>query len=115
MFCVAPRCSSTAHRACDLADALDGLADCLDRVDRFLGRKLHARDLATDFLGRLGGLSGELLTSWATTAKPGPASPALAASIVAFSANSMICSAIEAISFTTSPVRAPGFESLVIL
>jgi hypothetical protein len=27
-------------RACDLADALDGLADCLDRTDRFLGRKL---------------------------------------------------------------------------
>jgi hypothetical protein len=68
-------------RACDLGDALDGLAD---RAHRFLGRKLHAGDLAGNFLGRLGDEALDLL---ATMAKPRPASPALAASIVAFSAN----------------------------
>jgi hypothetical protein len=35
------------------------------------------------------------LTSFATTAKPLPASPARAASIVAFSASRFVCSAIE--------------------
>ena len=44
-------------------------------------------------------------TSWATTAKPRPASPARAASIVALSARRLVCSAIAVISFTTSPMR----------
>src|SRR5437868_8608322 len=30
----------------DIADALDGLADRLDRADRLFGRKLHVTDLA---------------------------------------------------------------------
>src|SRR6202041_1463489 len=37
---------------------------------------------------------GSALTSWAPTAKPRPASPARAASIVAFSARRLVCSAI---------------------
>ena len=52
-----------------------------------------------------------VLTSWATTAKPRPASLARAASIVAFSASRLVCSAIEVISLTTSPLRAPASES----
>jgi len=55
-----------------------------------------------------------VLTSWATTAKPRPASPARAASMVAFSANRLVCSAIEVISLTTSPMRAPASESCAI-
>jgi len=46
------------------------------------------------------------LTSEATTAKPRPASPARAASMVAFSAKRLVCSAIEVISFNTSPMRS---------
>ena len=44
------------------------------------------------------------LTSVATTAKPLPASPARAASIVAFSASRLVCSAIEVIAWTISPI-----------
>ena len=52
-----------------------------------------------------------LLTSCATTAKPRPASPARAASMVALSASRLVCSAIEVISFTTSPIRAPASDN----
>src|SRR5881227_3892200 len=48
--------------------------------------------------------SASALTSEATTANPRPASPARAASMVAFSANRLVCSAIAVISFTTSPI-----------
>ena len=44
------------------------------------------------------------LTSEATTAKPLPASPARAASIVALSAKRLVCPAILRISLTTSPI-----------
>ena len=43
-------------------------------------------------------------TSDATTAKPRPASPARAASMVAFSASKLVCSAIAVMSLTTSPI-----------
>src|ERR1044071_6196922 len=50
------------------------------------------------------------LTSAATTAKPLPASPARAASIVAFSANRLVCAAI----FEISPAsRADTLRGLV--
>src|ERR1700741_2045243 len=45
------------------------------------------------------------LTSCATTAKPRPASPARAASIVALSASRLVCSAMAVMSLTTSPMR----------
>ena len=44
------------------------------------------------------------LTSLATTAKPLPASPARAASIVALRASRFVCSAIDVITFTTLPI-----------
>src|SRR3954468_14239115 len=44
------------------------------------------------------------LTSLATTAKPLPASPARAASIVALSASRFVCSAMLVMVFTTSPI-----------
>ena len=55
--------------------------------------------------------SASALTSWATTAKPRPASPARAASIVALSARRLVCSAISVISRTTSPIRLAAFAS----
>ena len=54
------------------------------------------------------------LTSWATTAKPRPASPARAASIVALSASRLVCSAIAVISLTTSPMRLAAADSSVM-
>src|SRR5436190_6343278 len=46
------------------------------------------------------------LTSWATTAKPLPASPARAASIVALRARRFVCSAIEVMTLITLPMSA---------
>ena len=46
--------------------------------------------------------SARCLISSATTAKPLPASPALAASILAFKDNRFVCSAMEAIMFAAS-------------
>ena len=46
-----------------------------------------------------------VLTSWATTAKPRPASPARAASIVALSASRLVCSAIAWIRLSTPSMR----------
>src|SRR5215510_11621416 len=54
------------------------------------------------------------LTSVATTAKPRPASPARAASIVAFSASRLVCSAMAVISLTTSPMRLAALSSALI-
>ena len=52
------------------------------------------------------------LTSLATTAKPLPASPARAASIVAFRASRFVCSAMQVITFTTLPISAEDSPSL---
>ena len=90
------------------------LADLLDGGDRVLRRRLHAGDLRADLVGRLGGLRGERLTSWATTAKPLPASPARAASMVALSASRLVCSAIAVMSLTTSPMRPAACDSSVM-
>ncbi len=46
------------------------------------------------------------MTSAATTAKPRPAAPARAASIVALRASRLVWLAIDEISPTTSPIRA---------
>src|SRR5665213_4134670 len=54
------------------------------------------------------------LTSWATTLKPRPASPARAASMVALSANRLVCSATEVISLITSPIRLAACDSALI-
>ena len=66
---------------------------------------LHGGDLARDLLGRLA-RSAPRATSppTATTAKPRPASPARAASMVALSASRLVCPATSWISLTTSPI-----------
>ena len=48
--------------------------------------------------------SARLLISSATTAKPLPASPALAASIAAFKAKRLVCSVIELMVSTILPI-----------
>ena len=55
--------------------------------------------------------SASAFTSLATTAKPRPASPARAASIVAFSAIKLVCPAMVLISSTTSPIRLAAFDN----
>ena len=54
--------------------------------------------------------SASALTSEATTAKPRPASPARAASMVALSASRLVWPAMVLISSTTSPMRAGGLR-----
>ena len=58
------------------------------------------------------------LTSLATTAKPLPASPARAASIVAFRASRFVCSAMLVITLTTLPISAedsPSFATVAVV
>ena len=55
--------------------------------------------------------AARLFTSAATTAKPRPASPARAASMVALSASRLVCAAIDWIRPTTSPMRAAAFDN----
>ena len=54
------------------------------------------------------------LTSPATTAKPFPASPALAASMVAFSARRLVCSAIWLMTFMMSPIFSDAWLSFAM-
>jgi hypothetical protein len=67
----------------------DHLGNGTDGVQRALAVSLHAFDFAADIFGGLGGLFCQSLTSLATTANPLPASPARAASMVAFRASSL--------------------------
>ena len=55
--------------------------------------------------------SASALTSEATTAKPRPASPARAASIVAFSASRLVWPAMVLISSTTAPIRPAASDN----
>src|SRR6266566_2523586 len=55
--------------------------------------------------------SASAFTSDATTAKPRPASPARAASMVAFNASRLVCPAMVLINSTTSPIRVAAFAS----
>ena len=55
--------------------------------------------------------SASAFTSDATTAKPRPASPARAASMVALSASRLVCSAMVLMSSTTAPMRAAAFDN----
>ena len=92
-------------RGGDLVDLADDAADALDGVDGFaatfwmsaicseISSVAFAVWLASDF------------TSEATTAKPLPASPARAASMVALSASRLVCAAMPLIRPTTSPIR----------
>ncbi|MEY9470169.1 hypothetical protein ABH992_002568 [Bradyrhizobium yuanmingense] len=55
--------------------------------------------------------SASAFTSEATTAKPRPASPARAASMVAFSAKRLVWPAMALMSSTTSPMRAAALDN----
>ena len=55
------------------------------------------------------------LTSLATTAKPLPASPARAASMVAFSASRLVCCAMEVMTLMTLPISTLDSPSLAMV
>jgi hypothetical protein len=69
-------------------------------------RILNRVDLRGDAVGGPGGPVRQVLTSLATTAKPLPASPALAASLVALSASRLVCPAIPVVILRISPISA---------
>jgi len=102
---------SRSDRRGNFRQPLDRPRDVLDGADRVLRRRLDAGDLLADLAGCLGGLLGERLSSEATTAKPRPASPARAASMVALSASRLVWPAMVLISSTTSPMRLAAFDN----
>ncbi len=83
-----------ADRGGDAADLLDGGGDAVDGVHGLPGRALDLGDLVP--ISRVASavwLASDF-TSEATTAKPRPASPARAASMVALSASRLVCAAM---------------------
>ena len=88
----------------DLGNRLDRLTDgCLDALDPLANVVVApAVCLASSF------------TSVATTANPFPASPARAASIVAFKASRLVCSAISSITWMTLPISVAACPSVVM-
>ena len=90
-----------SNRTGDFVDVGNRFSDFFNRADGVVGFGLDRSDLLGDILGRLGGLVGKVLTSLATTAKPLPASPARAASMVALSARRLVWDAISLIRLTT--------------
>ena len=79
----------------DARDLPDGAADLLDRGDRLRGSRPACSEICDEISSvALAVWLASDLTSEATTAKPRPASPARAASMVAFSASRLVCSAI---------------------
>ena len=74
--------------------------------------------MAEIFCAAVPDCSASFRTSSATTAKPLPASPALAASMAAFKANRFVCSAIPEIASTIFPIsleRSPKVSTTLEL
>ena len=92
-------------RGRDLVDLADRLADALDRRHRVPVEAWMAAICAPISSVAFAVWLARFLTSDATTAKPLPASPARAASIVALSASRLVWPAMSLISLTTSPMR----------
>ena len=101
-------------RAADIADIADGALDRADRRDRALGGAAACRRSARRYpRWRWPVWPASALTSPATTAKPRPASPARAASMVALSASRLVCSAMSVIRAMTSPMRRGRFAQFL--
>jgi hypothetical protein len=76
-------------------DLLHPARDCADRGDRSLGRALTEEISRVISSVAFAICTASDFTSEATTAKPRPAAPARAASIVALSARRFVCSAMS--------------------
>ena len=111
---VAACCSSIAAATedCDLVDFRNLAADAPRPLPRSpavafctsaISREISSVDFAV--------WSDSDFTSAATTAKPRPASPARAASIVALSASRLVCSAMPPIRLETSAILLTAFDS----
>ena len=96
----------------DIAQLLDSGRDFFDGLNRSCRRLFDRHDVPRDFFGGLAGLGGKAFTSCATTAKPRPASPARAASMVALSASRFVCAAMLLMRSLTSPISSTDAERL---
>ena len=101
-------CSSTAAAIAVATSSTSPMAAPIiaHRGHRLAGRGPDRGDLAAISSVALAVCAASAFTSLATTAKPLPASPARAASMVAFSASRLVWPAMSLISRTTSPIRA---------
>ena len=76
----------------DFAQVANTGGDADDGLDRFLRRLLDVGDLGGDFIGRPGGLVGQILDFGGHHGKAlAGGSPARAASMVAFKARRLVC------------------------
>ncbi len=85
-----------------MASTAPPVAPCTDLISDEMSSVAFAVCTASDF------------TSAATTAKPLPASPARAASMVALSASRLVCPAMARISLITSPIFSAACASAAI-
>ncbi len=84
-----PSMRAMTSEICAIAAVAAAASDCVAATREVISSVARAVCIANSF------------TSPATTANPRPASPARAASMVAFSARRFVCPAIEVISLTT--------------
>ena len=100
---LAAACGSPSSAAVAMVEAMSEILPMVPPISSIAATdsvsRPDARDVIRDFVGRFRGLAGERLDLDGTTAKWRPASPR-AASMVAFSASKLVCSAV--ISLTTS-------------
>lgn len=75
----------------NVTDLVDDSTDGADRFHRVLGVQLDGFNLPADILGGFRGFLGQFLHLIGHHRKPFPASPARAASIVAFKASKFVC------------------------
>ena len=134
LTCVAPAAAAlTSPEICRAAPACCSTADAISAEKRSSSRmvaeipSIAATDrLVVDCIAAILELiswvapavcAASALTSCATTAKPRPASPARAASIVALSASRLVCPAIAVISSVTLPISCAtaAISSIVAL
>ena len=105
--CVAAPCSVTAAAIAPLIAPMSRMVPsiaAIAAIERLVACCMSAICLAMSSVA-FPVWPASALTSPATTAKPRPASPARAASIVALSASRLVCSAISVMRLTTSPMR----------
>ena len=99
---MAPLMSPMARMVCSIA--------VIASIERAVARCMPAICAPISSVARLV-WPASAFTSLATTAKPRPASPARAASMVALSASRLVCSAMSVMSLMTSPMRPAASSS----
>jgi hypothetical protein len=102
-------CSTAAAVEVTLTDALDRLPDGFERRHNISGDAVERSDFFGDLVGGLLRLIGRILDLGCRDGKSRPASPARADSIVALSANKLICPVMSPMIWTM-PLIASAAE-----